>query len=224
MRLVAALGALLLLWFPQAPVHSLPRGAGPSTATVVHPRLYFSSADLPHLRAKIGSSPFMAGTLRQYSDALNHKLNYSAGGVLVDVGADPAKNISDNEGRGTRHELAASLFVMGSENASAWGQLARTLVYEEATGQFDVNGSAGTGCGWFAGPQRELEQMIASYDAVHSLFTPAEAAEIEAAFGRVAQCLHATKPAAWDMASRAMNPAADRLGVLGLIALTLPSQ
>ena len=115
---------------------------------------------------------------------------------------------------------------MGYEGASEWGQLARTLVYEEVTGQFSVNGTDeqdGGGCAWFAGPQRETEQLIASYDAVHSLFSAEEAAEIENAFGSVAQCLHSTKPEAWDMASRAMNPAADRLGALGLIALTLPS-
>ena len=88
MRLAPMTGVLALLCLPPAPVHSLPRAQAPTT----HPRLYFSAADLPHLRAK-QSSPFMAGVLRQYSDALNHKLNYSAGGVLTDVGSPPAKSM-----------------------------------------------------------------------------------------------------------------------------------
>ena len=57
-----------------------------SSPAAHHPRLYFSAADLPHLRAK-ASSRFFSGVLRQYEAALQHKLNYSAGGVLQDVGA-----------------------------------------------------------------------------------------------------------------------------------------
>jgi hypothetical protein len=200
---------------PPAP-RVLPR-AGGATA---HPRLYFSAADLPHLRAK-AKGAFMSGVLRQYEAALEHRLNYSAGGVLQDVGTHIYnKNISDNEGRGARHQLAASLYVMGHGNASAWGQLARRLVYEETLDQFKaISGN------WFAGPQRELEQLVASYDAVHGLFTAAEAAAIERCFAGAAQFLWEQDypggggHAAEDMASRAMNPAADRLGALGLIAL-----
>jgi hypothetical protein len=200
-------------------VSALPLRTSDSSAPVVqHPRLFFSARDLPYLRQKRVTSPFMNGVLVQYEAALTHRLNYSAGGVMQDVGTGSLKDIADNEGRGTRHQLAASLYVMGYENASAWGQLARQLVYKEVTSQFTSIGG-----NWFAGPQRELEQLVASYDAVHSLFTREEAASIERAFAGAAEYLHATKPREEDMASRAMNPAADRLGALGLIALTLPS-
>lgn len=189
-----------------------------SAPAVDHPRLFFAARDLPYLRQKRLKSPFMNGVLAQYEAALTHRLNYSAGGVMQDVGAGSPKGVPDNEGRGTRHQLAASLYVMGCENASAWGQLARELVYREVTDQFtSISGN------WFAGPQRELEQLVASYDVVHSLFTNEEAESIERAFAGAAEYLYATKPRQEDMASRAMNPAADRLGALGLIALTLPS-
>lgn len=194
----------------------LPKSAGSDAAQ--HPRLFFSARDLPYLRQKRVASPFMNGVLGQYEAALTHHLNYSAGGVMQDVGAGSPKRVPDNLGRGTRHQLAASLYVMGYENASAWGQLARDLVYKEVTSQFSSIGG-----NWFAGPQRELEQLVASYDAVHSLFTHEETEDIERAFAGAAEYLHATKPRAEDMASRAMNPAADRLGALGLIALTLPN-
>ena len=92
------------------------------------------------------------------------------------------------------------------------------LVFEEVTAQFTSIGG-----NWFAGPQRELEQLVASYDALHALFSPTESEAIERAFCGAAQYLYETKPPAEDMASRAMNPAADRLGALGLIALTVPS-
>ena len=196
-------------------VYSLPVQ---ESGAVQHPRLFFSARDLPHLRQKRVASPFMNGVLAQYEAALTHHLNYSAGGVMQDVGAGSAKGVADNEGRGTRHQLAASLYVMGYENASAWGQLARELVYKEVTSQFTSIGG-----NWFAGPQRELEQLVASYDAVHSLFSREEAEDIEHAFAGAAEYLSATKPREEDMASRAMNPAADRLGALGLIALTLPN-
>ena len=123
-------GGLLLLLLLLAANLDLARAPRPTTqpSFTIHPRLFFSSADLPHLRAK-GKTPFMAGVLQQYEDALNHKLNYSAGGVLQDVGADPAKKISDNEGRGTRHELAASLFVAGYGDVSRWGQLGKQVTF-----------------------------------------------------------------------------------------------
>ena len=136
---------------------------------------------------------------------------------MQDVGTGSAKGIDDNDGRGTRHQLAASLYVMGYGNVTSWGQLARELVYKEVTTQFSSIGG-----NWFAGPQRELEQLVASYDAVHSLFAQEEIESIERAFAGAAEYLYATKPKKQDMAARAMNPAADRLGALGLIALTLP--
>lgn len=222
--LVAAVGAAVAAAPGRAGVSALPQlrtsdiSDSSAPAIAQHPRLFFSARDLPYLRQKRITSPFMDGVLAQYEAALTHRLNYSAGGVMQDVGAGSPKGVADNEGRGTRHQLAASLYVMGYENASAWGQLARQLVYKEVTGQFTSIGG-----NWFAGPQRELEQLVASYDAVHSLFTHDEIESIERAFAGAAEYLCATKPREEDMASRAMNPAADRLGALGLIALTLPS-
>jgi hypothetical protein len=207
---------LLLLLLHATVTCSLPHAH--SQPPTEHPRLFFSRADQAHLRQKWAASPFMKGVLVQYEAALNHQLNYSAGGVMQDVGTGAPKGIADSEGRGTRHQLAASLYVAGwGPNASAWGQLARELVYKEVTGQFTSIGG-----NWFAGPQRELEQLVASYDVVHSLFTPVEVEAIERAFAGAAEYLSATKPREEDMASRAMNPAADRLGALGLIALALP--
>ena len=81
-----------------------------------HPRLFFSARDLPYLRQKQFASPFMKGVLLQYEAALTHRLNYSAGGTTQDVGTGSAKGIDDNDGRGTRHQLAASLYVMGYGN------------------------------------------------------------------------------------------------------------
>ena len=65
---------------------------------VTHPRLYFSKKDLPHLQAKKDNT-FFHNVLQQYEDALLHQLNYSAGGVMVDV----------ENGPGTRQGIAWQL-------------------------------------------------------------------------------------------------------------------
>jgi hypothetical protein len=183
--------------------------------SVVHPRLYFGAEDLPHMQAK-AKGPFFAAVMQQYSDALEHKMNYSAGGVLQDV--------SKCSGCGWRHQLAASLYVAGYGNVSKWGQIAKQDVYEQITALNPASGN------WFAGSERNLEQLIGSYDvlAADGLFNATEAAEVEASFALNAQYMFAAPPhglgVPGDMASRLMNPAADRLAAVGLIALTFPNQ
>ena len=127
-------------------------------------------------------------------------------------------DVAKCSGCGARHELAAALYVAGGANASYWGEVAHQLVYTEVTALTPKNGN------WFAGSERSLEQLVASYDVTAGLFTPREVVEVEASFALNANYLYSPPegvPA--DMASRLMNPAADRLGALGLIALTLPS-
>ena len=174
---------------------------------VTHPRLYFSKKDLPHLQSKKDNT-FFHNVLQQYEDALLHQLNYSAGGVMVDV----------ENGPGTRQELATTLFISDfGENSTNWGMLAKTLVYKEALSITPATGN------WFAGSERNLEQLIASYDVLAELFTPEEKESIEHAFAVNANYMYSSIGVAKDMASRLMNPAADRLAAIGLIALTLPN-
>eukprot|EP00729_Bicosta_minor_P006428 gene6428-14358_t len=174
---------------------------------VEHPRLYFSKADLPHLQSK-SKGAFMGAVVQQYADALNHQLNYSSGGVMQDVALC--------SGCGARHELATSLYLAGGPNASQWGELARQLVYNETIAITPATGN------WFAGSERNLEQLIASFDVLADLFTQEDAVT---AFAVCANFLFSPPEGVQpDMASRLMNPAADRLGALGLIALTFPNQ
>ena len=58
--------------------------------------------------------------------------------------------------------------MAGGPNASYWGEIAHQLVYKEATALTPKNGN------WFAGSERSLEQLIASYDVTYELFTPQE--------------------------------------------------
>ena len=178
-----------------------------------HPRVFFDASDLPYLRAK-ARRPFHAAVLRQYSDALNHKLNYSAGGVMSDI-----ERCSQC---GWRHQLAATLFVADAPNATDWGQVAKEDVYKQITA---LNPHTGN---WFAASERNLQQLLASYDVTAALFSPREAADVERSFALNANYLYASPPAGLgtpaDMASRLMNPAADRLAALGLIALAFPNQ
>ena len=161
---------------------------------VTHPRLYFSKKDLPHLQSKKDNT-FFHNVLQQYEDALLHQLNYSAGGVMVDV----------ENGPGTRQELATTLFISDfGENSTNWGMLAKTLVYKEALSITPATGN------WFAGSERNLEQLIASYDALAELFTPEEKESIEHSFAVNANYMYSSIGVAKDMASRLMNPAADR--------------
>jgi hypothetical protein len=101
--------------------------------------------------------------LQQYSDAMMHKLNYSQGGVLVDV--------AECGSCGTQHQLAAALYLSGVGNATMWGQIAHDVVLKQVVAITPKDGN------WFAGSERNLEQLIASYDVTAELFTPAEVAE-----------------------------------------------
>eukprot|EP00943_MAST-04B_sp_MAST-4B-sp1_P001448 g1448.t1 len=175
---------------------------------VTHPRLYFSKNDLPHLQDK-KNNIFFYNVLQQYEDALLHRLNYSAGGVMNDV----------ENGPGTRQQLATALYVADfGENATYWGEVAKALVYKQIISITPKSGN------WFAGSERNLEQLIASYDALAGLFSPEEAEAIENAFTINANYMYSGIGVANDMASRLMNPAADRLAAIGLIALTFPNQ
>jgi hypothetical protein len=188
--------------------------AGAATSGTTHPRLYYTASDAPFLRSK-GKLPFFAGVLQQYEDALDHKLNYSAGGVLQDVGAC--------SGCGWRHQLGAALYAFGDggANATARGEAAKADVLAQVTAMSPASGS------WFAGNERNLQQLVNSFDVLHPLFSAAEAAAAEAAFALNAQYMFAAAPeglgVAPDMASRLMNPAADRLAAVGLIALAFPA-
>eukprot|EP01051_Picozoa_sp_SAG22_P001147 SAG22_NODE_42_length_25431_cov_5.091580_5_plen_945_part_00 len=192
---------------------------------VEHPRLYFSASDLPHLRAK-AERPFMAGVLQQYADALNHTLNYSKAGHMQDV--------ADGDGGTMRLDLAASLYVAGvGPNTSAWCDMAKHAILQK----LQVPAGGGFNGDWFANEERTVELLVQSYDVTADCFSAAEAAAVEASFAAVCERLMVICPAnrsatdlattcfnLGDMASRLMNPSADRLGVLGLVALTFPNQ
>ena len=175
--------------------------------------LYFSpTTDLPFLHAK-AQRPFFKAVLKQYEKALNGELLYSAGGVL--------SNVANCSGCGWRHQLAASLYVANyGSNSSYWGQVAKKEVISEMNKLTPQTGN------WFAGSERNLEQLIGSYSVLASLFSPQEITHMEEQFALNAQYMYAAPPfglgVAADMASRLMNPAADRLAAVGLIALTFP--
>ena len=185
-----------------------PLSLGHAAADVEHPRLYFSKKDLGHLRGK-KLKPFFAGVLQQYEDALEHKLNYSSGGILVDV----------ENGPGTRLQLATTLYLLQyGNNYSFWGDLAKKDLYKKVTALTPASGN------WFAGSERNLEQYIASYDVLAALFSPEEARVMEESFSLNANYMYSSLGVSPDMASRLMNPSADRLAAVGLIALTFPNQ
>lgn len=129
------------------------------------------------------------------------------------------QNVDACSGCGWRHQLAAALFV-ASGNAS-WADAAKRDVLRQATALTPASGS------WFAGSERALQQLVASYDVVYEVCDSAERRAIEAALAACADYLYESPPAgigvAADMASRLMNPAADRLAAVGLIALALPA-
>ena len=217
-----ALGSLLPPTLSTPPDSTTPPPNPPPTPAA-HPRLYFSTADLPAIRAN-AQAPYLQSVLRQYEDALNHKLNYSAGGQLKDVEGVP----------GTRLQLAAALYVADhGPNATQWGEYAKSQVLARVS-QILKDAGGGFGGGWFAGNERTLEQLVAAFDATAPLFSPAELADAERAFAWCAEHLMFTCPPTnlsvpgcfnvADMASRLMNPNADRLGAVGLIALTFPDQ
>ena len=118
---------------------------------VRHPRLYYAAEDVPYLRTK-AQGAFFQGVLQQYEDALEHKLNYSAGGVLQDV--------SLCSSCGWRHQLAVVLYLAGTGNTTRWGEIAKHEVLDTITQLSPSTGS------WFAGSERNLEQLIASYDVL----------------------------------------------------------
>ena len=180
------------------------------TIATTHPRLYFTNNDLPHLIAK-KQIPFYANVLQQYQDALNHKLNYSAGGVMTDIEHGPEWT----------HQLATTLYLTEyGNNSVTWGNIAAQLVYQHITALTPATGN------WFAGSERNLEQLIGSYDILYPLFNTSQINAIESSLALNANYMFSDPPnglgVAKDMASRLMNPAADRLGAVGLIALTIP--
>ena len=75
----AAAAALLAVAMLAGLAGARPARTG-TRAAAEHPRLFFSSEDLPHLRAK-AQGKFMGAVMQQYEDAMNHRLNYSSGGV-----------------------------------------------------------------------------------------------------------------------------------------------
>ena len=107
-----------------------PLSLGHAAADVEHPRLYFSQKDLGHLRRK-KLKRFFAGVLQQYEDALEHKLNYSAGGILVDV----------ENGPGARLQLATTLYLLQyGNNYSYWGDVAKQDLYKNVTALTPASG------------------------------------------------------------------------------------
>jgi hypothetical protein len=182
------------------------------TSTTSHPRLYITKEDYPYIQTK-SKIPFYRNVLNQYQLAVMHKLNYSAGGVM--------STIDECSGCGWRHQLATSLYLAGGPNASYFGGIAKTDVYNQITSLTPATGN------WFAGSERNLEQLISSYDILYDLFTDEEVAKVEASFADNANYMYESPPnglgVAGDMASRLMNPAADRLVAVGLIALTIPN-
>ena len=132
--LALALGSLLPSTL-STPPDTTPPPFPPTPAA--HPRLYFSTADLPAIRAN-AQAPYLQSVLRQYEDALNHKLNYSAGGQLMDVKGVP----------GTRLQLAAALYVADhGPNATQWGEYAKSQVLARVS-QILKDAGGGFGGGW----------------------------------------------------------------------------
>lgn len=83
-----------------------------------HPRLFYTADMLPGIRSN-AAHPYMAGVLRQYEAALLHKLNYSAGGQMMDL-----SHLAD-----ARMGLATAIYVANhSDNATEWGIYAKAEV------------------------------------------------------------------------------------------------
>ena len=121
-------------------------------------------------------------------------------------------------GPGTRLQLATTLYLLQYGNYSYWGNVAKQDLYKKVIALTPATGN------WFAGSERNLEQYIASYDVLAALFSPEEARAMEASFSLNANYMYSGIGVSPDMASRLMNPAADRLAAVGLIALTFPNQ
>ena len=73
------LRALPLLFAAAAP------SALPGAAT--HPRLFFTPDTASIYPERAAKLPYLKSLLRQYEAALNHKLNYTSGGVPEDITA-----------------------------------------------------------------------------------------------------------------------------------------
>jgi hypothetical protein len=85
------------------------------------------------------------------------------------------------------------------------------------------NGLKATG-NWFAGSERNLEELIASYDVTADLFSPTEAAAVEAAFALNANYLYAAPEGVpTDMASRSVADYADVSSILLAIGCWQPT-
>ena len=195
-----------------------------------HPRLYFSSADIPRLRAKVREQPIMHALMQQFADALNNKLNYSTGGLMMNV---------CSSGGDECHQLAAALYLTGfgdnKTQTAAWGEWAKNRVQNLVTSIAKTPGGGFNGA-WFAANERNIEQLVASYDVVADRFSAMEAAQMERSFASIANhlmvlCnplnLSASTPGCFnaeDLGGRLHNSNADRLGAIGLIALTFPQQ
>ena len=191
------------------------------TTTQRHPRLFYDAAELPRIRANAQSQPYLSNLLTQYSLALERRLNYSAGGRMQDV-----YHLTQ-----TPMGLATAIYVADfGINASAWGRYAA----QQAAASAASIANSSDGGGWFAGNERALQLAATTYDVTGSLLSPAERAATEAALATSAQRMsvecdptNMSRPTgcfnAADMASRLMNPSADRLAALGLIALVLPT-
>ena len=134
-------------------------------------------------------------------------------------GSTPSRRCSRASARSSRTRAAAS----AAAGACAAASTVRPYIAEWCAD-----------AGRFAGNERTLEQLVAAFDATAPLFTPTELADAERAFAWCAEHLMFTCPPTnlsvpgcfnvADMASRLMNPNADRLGAVGLIALTFPDQ
>jgi hypothetical protein len=180
---------------------------------------------------KVRQQPFMQALMQQYAAAMAGQLNYSTGGLMMGVctsGGHPC------------HQLAAALYLTEfSSNASqnaAWGDHAKSLMLAQVTGIATSAPAQGFNGAWFANYERNIEQLVATYDVVASRCSQSEAARMERAFASVADRLMVlcnprnlsdSAPACFnanDLSARMMNPNADRLGAIGLVALTFPQQ
>lgn len=203
-----------------------------------HPRLYFSTAsELAQLRQKWAASSYMQGVLHQYEAALEHKLNYTEGGVFQDISR--CSNCFE------QMEVATALYLANySDNASRYGDMAKSMLLGGVKAAAGEPGGSFVG-GWFAATQRNLQNLVTSYDIVHGRMSASEAAQGEAAFASIANRLMVTcNPASfpgpapppydpksftdcydiYDTKNRLSNWATDRYGALLLIALAFPNQ
>ena len=184
---------------------------GSFQTTTSHPMLYIGPEQLPALRTKVRTDPYFMSLMQQYEGALLGTVQYSAGGVFTDVQEFQ------------RVQLASAIHLVDGSNATEWGKYAKSVVLRRTTTIANECRKAGT-CG-FAANQREIQQLIACYDVIYDLFTASEVAQTEAAFATVADILTYGPPyvKSFDLATRLMNPNADRLAAIGLIGLALPA-